>query len=913
MNGPRLGVEIHGRDDRMNGDSKKSKEEILKLNKELSILNAISQTVNQSTDLDEILEKSVDKMMEMFDVNQASVYLLDEKNKALMLAVHRGFSKKFLEFMKHRKLGDGITGMVALSTEPMFIKDYPSRPEAVPIAIEEGVKSLAVIPLKSRNRIYGTLNIARKEASEIPPFEKNLFNSVGQIISGALERTFLYTENVKRLEELKTLYSISQEIASKLELKVILQKIVESAVVLLGSEAGSITLWDNRRQNYSIVIVDGLPESLIGKEVSPSRRDVLGEVIAQKSPVLYKDYEHHPNRNKKLDSYHFKEVLGVPLIVREMIIGTMAIGSSNPEVHFQQEEIDLLSNFAQQAAIAIGNAKLYEDSLAKIKQLTTLYEIGKTLSSTLDLDDLFKKALELLKDHLGYAGYGILLLDRERDELYIKQVIGKNLEEIKRSKFRVGIDGIVGWVAKTGELVYVPDVSKDSRYVVISSYTKSEAAFPLKVRNQLFGVLNIESDELNGFDEEDLKTLSSFASQMSISIENAQLFSDLKRTLQELKQAQDKIVQAEKLRAMGEMASGVAHDFNNVLAVVLGNIQLLLHQLDHLSPAEIREGLRVIERSSKDGAETIRRIQEFTGVRRDKEFVTLSLNEIIAEVVNITQPRWRDQTQKKGIQVELATQLGDISLIMGNPSELREVLTNIIFNAVDAMPKGGKLTITTQPQSEDWVEVRVADTGIGMTEEVKRRVFDPFFTSKGVTNSGLGMSVSYGIVKRHGGEILIESEPGKGTTFVIHLPTGYGEEEVIVKEVPPIKGSRQARILVIDDEDAVRDILSRILKTKGHKVVVASNGIEGIERFGSEPFDLVFTDLGMPKLSGWEVGKAIKGINPKVPIAMITGWGVELDRGKLNESGIDLIVSKPFNFDQVIRLVSEAMELKERM
>ena len=229
------------------------------------------------------------------------------------------------------------------------------------------------------------------------------------------------------------------------------------------------------------------------------------------------------------------------------------------------------------------------------------------------------------------------------------------------------------------------------------------------------------------------------------------------------------------------------------------------------------------------------------------------------------------------------------------------------------MPKGGKLTITTQPQSEDWVEVRVADTGIGMTEEVKRRVFDPFFTSKGVTNSGLGMSVSYGIIKRHGGEILIESEPGKGTTFVIHLPTGYGEEEVVVKEVPRNKESRQARILVIDDEDAVRDVLSRILKTKGHQVVVASNGEEGIERFGSEPFDLVFTDLGMPKLSGWEVGKAIKRMNPTVPIAMITGWGVELDRGKLSENGIDLIVSKPFNFDQVIRLVSEAMELKERM
>jgi signal transduction histidine kinase/ActR/RegA family two-component response regulator len=897
----------------MNGGAKKSKEEMMRLNQELSILNAISQTVNQSIDLDEILNKSVDRMMEMIGVRQASIYLLDEKNNELVFVVHRGVSKKCLEFMKHRKLGAGITGKVALSGEPMFVEDYPNHPEAAPIAIEAGLKSMAVIPLKSRDKIYGTLNIAVREVSKITPFERNLFNSIGQIISGALERTFLYTENVKRLEELKTLHSISQEIASKLELNVILQKIMERAIELLGSDSGTIALWDNRRQHYSVAIVDGLPESLIGKEISPPRDGAIGEVIGKKSPVLYKDYEHHPNRFKELDSYHIKEVLGVPLIVREMIIGAMVIGSFDPEVHFQQKEINLLYNFAHQAAIAIGNAKLYEDSLAKIRQLTTLYEIGKTLSSTLDLDDLFKKALELLKDRLGYTACEILLLDREKDELYIKQVTSRNLEEAKKLKFRVGIDGIVGWVAKTGELVYVPDVSKDLRYISGELSIKSEAAFPLRVRNQLFGVLNIESDELNGFDEEDLKTLSSFASQMSISVENAQLFSDLKQTLQELKQAQDQIVQAEKLRAMGEMASGVAHDFNNVLAVILGNIQLLLHQLDHLGLEEIREGLKVIERSSKDGAETIRRIQEFTGVRRDREFVTLSLNEIIMEVVNITQPRWRDQAQKKGIQVGLTTQLGDISMIMGNPSELREVLTNIVFNAVDAMPNGGDLTVTTQPQSEDWVEVRIADTGIGMTEEVKRRVFDPFFTTKGVTNSGLGMSVSYGIIKRHGGEILIESELGNGTSFVIHLPTGYGEEEAVVKEVTPGKESRQARILVIDDEDSVRDVLSRMLKAKGHQVAVASDGEEGIERFRSEPFDLVFTDLGMPKLSGWEVGKTIKAINPKVPIAMITGWGVELDRQKLSESGIDLSIAKPFNFDQVINLVFEAMELKERM
>jgi len=229
------------------------------------------------------------------------------------------------------------------------------------------------------------------------------------------------------------------------------------------------------------------------------------------------------------------------------------------------------------------------------------------------------------------------------------------------------------------------------------------------------------------------------------------------------------------------------------------------------------------------------------------------------------------------------------------------------------MPTGGQITVTTQPQAHDWVEVRIADTGVGMTEEVKRRVFDPFFTTKGVTNSGLGMSVSYGIIKRHGGEVLIESEPGKGTTFVLHLPVGYGEEDPEVHALKASRGISPARILVIDDDPAVRDILARMLRTRGHQVTAVGEAEEGVERFQKEGFDLVFTDLGMPRLSGWEVGKAIKGMNAKTPVAVITGWGLELNREEMRESGIDLIVSKPFNFDELGQVVAEAMELREKM
>ncbi len=445
--------------------TKRSKEEILRLNQELSILNTISLTVNQSVDLDEILNKSLDKMTEMTEVRSAGIYLLDEKSNELVYVAHRGFSKVFSKGMKRFKLGEGATGKVALSGEPLFIDDYLGYPDSIPLAIEEGLKSLVVVPLKSRDKVYGTLNIARKEFHEFTPLEKDLFTSVGQIIGGAMERAFLYTENVKRLEEQKTLFAVSQEIASRLELEIILQKIMERAVELLEAEIGEIALWDSRKQNYATAIVHGISESLIGKELSSPSNGIVGEICTRKIPILFQDYEHHPNRWAELDSYHLKQVVGVPLIVRQLIIGAMVVGTSDPNKHFQQKDVDLLFNFANQAAIAIGNAKLYEDSLAKIKQLTALYEIGKALSSTLDLDELLQKALELLRERFGYPLCVILLLDREKDELYVKQIIGRDLEDVKEMRFRVGVDGIVGWVAKEGEFLYVPDVSKDPRYI----------------------------------------------------------------------------------------------------------------------------------------------------------------------------------------------------------------------------------------------------------------------------------------------------------------------------------------------------------------------------------------------------------------------------------------------------------------
>jgi CheY-like chemotaxis protein len=234
----------------------------------------------------------------------------------------------------------------------------------------------------------------------------------------------------------------------------------------------------------------------------------------------------------------------------------------------------------------------------------------------------------------------------------------------------------------------------------------------------------------------------------------------------------------------------------------------------------------------------------------------------------------------------------------------------MIFNAIEALPQGGKIEIRTFWR-KDKVYIEIADTGIGMTEEVRKKAFEPFFTTKPFTNTGLGLSMSYGIIKRFGGEIEVESKVGQGTTFTIILPIGEeGKEEWVIPSLT--RRGKEARILVIDDEESVRSVLSRILSQVNHQVTVAKGGGEGLQLFQEKEFDIVLTDLGMPDMSGWDVCKAIKKLRACVPVGMITGWGMELDQTKKEEAGLDFVIPKPFDFHQILRVVDETMESRER-
>ena len=394
---------------------------------------------------------------------------------------------------------------------------------------------------------------------------------------------------------------------------------------------------------------------------------------------------------------------------------------------------------------------------------------------------------------------------------------------------------------------------------------------------------------------------------------------ELSHYIAEQERIREQFSQMEKLSALGELASGVAHDFNNTLAGILGRAQLLQRTND---PEKVRRGLDIIIKTAEDGAKTVKRIQDFARQRRDHDFELVSVDQILMDASEITRPRWKNCAEASNIHITLDLQIGSNAMVMGDDSELREVLVNMVFNAIDAMPEGGTLSLITRTVN-DSVLIRIVDTGVGMYPEVRSRIFDPFFTTKGKAGLGLGLAVSFGIIRRHGGNIEVESQYGSGTEFRITLPLAkiadktVKEVEVTMTPLPaPAVGVElsaherpQTRLLVVDDEDFVRELLRDILEGERCEVFLAESGAEALALFGQMEFDGVFTDVGMPGMSGWELALEIRQSNTRIPIAVITGWGEAVGSNEQKAAGVNWVVAKPFTADRIVELVQEISSL----
>jgi signal transduction histidine kinase len=437
---------------------------------------------------------------------------------------------------------------------------------------------------------------------------------------------------------------------------------------------------------------------------------------------------------------------------------------------------------------------------------------------------------------------------------------------------------------------------------------------PLRAGDQTVGILQCLTNRPSGFTSEQVQILYLVADLLGPAISNCQLHGRLRTTYEELRATQEQLIRNEKMRAIGELASGMAHDFNNSLCGVLGFLEMTL--MDRGLSSSSRGHLDLARTCALDAAQTVRRVQDFARAsRQEANFQVLDVNQLVHETVELTRPKWESLERSRGIPILLQVQTRAASPVQGNAAELREALTNLVFNAADAMPQGGTLTVQAWSDARD-VFLAVRDTGVGMSLAVRQRLFEPFFTTKGERGNGLGLSVTFGIVRQHGGDITVASEVGQGSVFTIRLPAACASESGLDPSLrspasrgpgepsaPSASASALAagsasgltglRILVVEDEDPICRMLETVLTTLGHRPHVVQTATAALQVFAADSFDVVLTDMGLPDLSGEEVARTVAERAPGFPVVLLTGWADQIRSEAKSLPGVTQLLGKP--------------------
>ena len=552
----------------------------------------------------------------------------------------------------------------------------------------------------------------------------------------------------------------------------------------------------------------------------------------------------------------------------------------------------------------VGEQKRAQRKLqAQLERLNLLQQITRAIGERQDLPSIFQVVIRTLEDQLP-IDFGCICLYEPADKQLVVTSVGMRSQEIAMELAltelaHVDIDGNGLSHCVRGQLVYEPDVS-EVRFPfpqrLARGGLRALVAAPLLVESQVFGVLIAARREASSFSSGECEFLRQASEHVALAAHQAQLYGALQTAYEDLRQTQQAVMQQERLRALGQMASGIAHDINNAISPVALYTDSLLEREAGLS-AQGRGQLETIQRAVHDVAATVARMREFYRQREPQLPLTaVHLNELVQQVVDLTRARWSDMPQQRGIVIELKTELAEnLPSVMGAESEIREALTNLVFNAVDALPAGGTLTLRTRVAQSGQVQVEVSDTGIGMDETARRSCLEPFFTTKGERGTGLGLAMVYGMVQRHSAEIEIESEVGRGTTVRLSFASAASVATQADSAAQPIV-RRRLRILVVDDDPVLLRSLRDALEGDGHAIVVASGGQQGIDLMrasDADKFDAVITDLGMPYVDGRQVASAVKTASPSTPVIMLTGWGQRLVAEGDIPAHVDLVLNKP--------------------
>ena len=544
----------------------------------------------------------------------------------------------------------------------------------------------------------------------------------------------------------------------------------------------------------------------------------------------------------------------------------------------------------------------------QLMRFALLDRITRAIGERQDADSIFATVVATLEDEMPVALACICAYDTVTRELIVTSVRPPGTSEAAplRHGARIQVDPNELSRYLRGQLIHEPDVSAEEASLpgrVRLAGLQSMVAVPLQLEGKLFALLVVARALGDGFTSSDCEFLRQLSEHVALAAHQAQLLGALQVAYDDLRRTQQSVMQQERLRALGEMASGVAHNINNAISPVMLYTESLLETEPDLS-SRARDYLETIKRSIADVALMVARMREFHRPSEAQQALApVSLNEVAREAADLTKARWSDIPQQRGFVVRMRMELeDDLPQVLGVANEVREAVINLIFNAVEAMPSGGDMTLRTlQSKGSDGAEppsiaIEVIDSGAGMDEDTGRRCLEPFFTTKGERGSGLGLAMVYGVAEHSGARIDIESAPGLGTTVRLAFPVPVMVDRIMTLE--PVARVTQLRILIVDDDPTLIKSLRDALEGDGHSVVTAGGGREGIEMFraaleGEQPFAVVITDLGMPYVDGRQVAAAVKEASGPTRVVMLTGWGQRLaSRGEM-PAHVDRLLSKP--------------------
>ena len=885
---------------------------------ETATLLSVAQVLSQPAPSGEVMRRLARVLAHAFGADMVGVYLLDERKETLMPAAGYRVPKHLLDLFSTRPF---VLARFPLLREiwtagrAFWSADVKNDPR-VDRETFAGVDPHAVLfaPTMVRGESVGSLFLVWWGVGrEFSPAEIRLIEGVAMQVGLAMENAELARQTQQKLQETERLLAVSRTLASTLDLDTVPRQFLRHVVRALRADSAGLWLADNSGEWL---------QPLAGYHIRPERMEAsrrlrisivqhafYAEAARTRRPIVSTDVMHDARIPQAMrDAAPHQTQLFVPIVAKGRIIGGFGVVWWEARRVLTDGELRLMEAIASQAGVALQNAQLFRDHERRLEELSVLHELSRAVTGQLHQKDLLDTIHQHVSRVLDVRHMLALLHDESTDELEVVLRVTNGVRaEGEPQRYARGSAGLAAVVFETGRSLRTDDYRSECLSRSVTPVQENVGlphwvGVPMSAGERTHGVLLLRSPD-RPFTEGDERLLASIADLAALALRSARLYEERARAHAELAATQDQLVRTEKLRAMGEMASGVAHDFNNVLAAVLGRAQLLLKRVED---PKLRQWIEVIERAALDGARTVRRLQDFTRIRRDHPAVPVDLNQIVQQTLDATESAWREEARARGIQIDVTTRLATpLPELSGDPAELREALTNVILNALDAMPTGGTLALETS-SAKGQVEIAVTDTGIGIPLAIRHKIFDPFFTTKGPRGTGLGLSMTYGILGRHGGRITVESEEGLGSTFRMMFPSIQRIAEAPEPPAPSRAPEESLRVLVVDDEEVVGAVLKDMLVSMGQRVDVASSGREAIARFGADRFDLVMTDLAMPGMTGWEVARAIKDIAPGARVVLVSGFGVEVSPADLRSYGVDLVLAKPLRLVDLERAIALA-------